>query len=979
MSNKTNASPPPKRRRLLRLLLLLCLTGVVLLVGSYFLLTSGAFLKGVVVPRVGQAMNAELTVSDVALRPFSQLVVRDLKLVPNGQGELLSLKEARVNYSLMNILRGNFEISAIILDSPKVTVTQSADGSSNFDPLLESSGETAPTEPATGPMPRIRLTKFEVNNASVLYRQKNPEGGETEAQVDVPRFALTDLANSETARTELEAAIRFISRQGTTNHELAGTITGKLTAALNSELLPEKVEGQIGYRTTTATGAFAEAAGLAATLKANISPTRFEELALSFARGELALGQLTVTGPFDMAKLAGDLRCEISGIGPEVLSLLGGPYGIGFGQTRLAAAYDVQIADGARSIQASGTFRADRFSVVMDQLTTPPLDLSLSEDVAVDLNASSLNLKALKFDAVQNGQPQLTAQLSQPLRINWAEGLEGLQDSTFEVVLANLDFRNWQALLGPEVQAGQLGARLNLAIREAGDEIAVTLASRLRGLTGTFGSAQVKDFGAALNVDAVMTNLVVGFRQASLTLPPTAQAENRIELTGHVDARDTEQIGGHLKLSAKALDLTPWLAWFEETGSGTDPATPPAEPESEPEAPAPLVLPLKDFVTEATVTRLDAGEIVVENFATRVLLDGGRVVVEPLQLVLNDAPAHGVVRLDMSQPAWGYDIELDAPNVPLAPLVNTFQPERKGVVGGTISAVGQIQGSGFTGEDLRRSLQGSFDIGTTNLALKLVDVKNPLIRTVAGVATELPALLRNPSGALTGLVGRLTGGEGGGDPAWLNTLSQPPINVIALKGGAADGIINLDLAALQTPAFRVGTSGKVTLASSLMDSAVSLPVQMSFSRSLAAKLGQLPANTPTNQAFVQLPAFFSLGGTLTQPKRELKAMVLAQMGAASAASLSGDSDGVAQQIGGALNLLGGLTGGQGDENARSTNAAPSLGGLLEGVQKATGGSAARTNQSGLGGLLDGLLRNQPGAEAPDTNAPPAGTGGLPKP
>lgn len=975
MSNASvtaTSPPPPKRRRFLRVLMFLALLGVVVIVGGYFLLTNGAFLKGVVVPRVGQAMNAEVTVDEVHLRPFSSLALKNLRVVPNGQEELLSVKEGRVEYSLMNILRGNLEVDTIFLDSPKVTVTQTADGHSNYDPLLESMGASEPEEPSTGPTPRVRLTKFDIRNASITYRSEGSTNEAMELQLDIPRFSLGNVANGESARAELEAAIRFVSRQGTTNHALAGTITGDLTTTLSQDLLPEKVEGQVAYRTTAASGAFAEAAGLAATLKANITPTRFEELALEFAREQLALGRLTVTGPLDLEKLEGNLRCEISGIGPEVLSLFGGQYGIGFGQTRLSAGYDLRIADQAQTIQTSGTFKADQFSIVQDQIATPPLDLSLSNDVTVDLNRSSLTLNALKFEALQGGQPRLAASLSQPMRIQWEKGLAGLQDSTFELTLTDLNFQEWQTLLGPEVRAGTLAGTLGLEVRGAGSEIGLTLASQLSGLTGEFGSAKVKDFGASLAVAAVLTNQVVNFRQASLTLQPTDLAENRIEMTGEVDARNLEQIGGHLKLTAGVLDATPLLVWFEETSEEAAPGTP--APEAEPAPGEPLVLPLKNFVAEAAVARLHAREIIVTNFQTRVLLDGGKMVIDPLSLVLNGAPASGTVRLDMGVADWAYDIQLDARDVPLAPLVNSFQPERKGVVGGTLSATGQIQGAGFTGEGLRKSLQGNFDIGTTNLALKLVDVKNPLIRMVAEVATELPNLIRNPAGALAGIVGRLTGGGAGEDSAFLDRLSQPPIDVITLRGGAGDGRLNLESAAMQTPAFRVGTRGTVTLASSLMDSAISLPVQMSLSRPLAAKLGQLAGNAPTNQAFVALPEFFSLGGTLTTPTRELKAMVLAQMGATSAANLSGDTGGVAQQVSGALGILGGLTGsGGGTGETGATNAAPGLGGLLQGIQKATQPDSTKTNQSQspLGGILGGLLQPKPEQDSKDTNAAPA--------
>lgn len=966
----TPAPVPPKRRRLRRILLFLGLIGIVVIISGYFVLSSSAFLKRIVVPRVGHALNADITVDEVGLRPFSQLVVRNLRVVPRGEEELLRLREARVDYSLLRILRGNLEIESVVLDSPRLTITRSADGRSNHDPLLESSGRAEPEESAAGPAPRFRLGRLEVRNATLSYRQETSTNQEFEAQLDMPRFVLSNLANGETAQAEVETAVRFISREDSTKHELAGTLSGTLTTVLNNDLLPERLEGRFDYHTTTATGAFSRASGLAAALRAKVTPTQVETLALDFVRGQLPLGRLSVTGPFDVQQLEGNLHCEVAGIGPEVLSLFGGQYGLGFGETRLTAAFDLRVTDRARSVQVAGTLKADRFSLVMDQLATPALDLSLSEDVTADLSGSSLSLDRLEFGATQGGQPRLTANLERPTRIEWEKGLDGLQDSAFELGLTNLDFADWQALLGPEIKAGKLAGKLGLEVRNAGREIGVSLASSLKGLTSTFGSAKVEDFGVALDVLATVTNQVMVFREANLTLPQTPLAANRITMTGRIDAQDPEHIGGHLQLASEALDLTPQLAWFEEAPAEATPVEP--TPGEEPAPTESLILPLKAFVAEATVGKLHAGELLLTNVQTRILLDGGKVVINPLTLACNGSPARGSMRLDMTSPAWGYDLDLDARNVPLAPLVNTFQPERKGVVGGTISAVGRIKGAGFTGDELRQNLHGSFDLGTTNLALKLVDVKNPLIRAVAGVATELPGLIRNPADALAGLVGRLAGGgEGGGDPAWLNTLSQPPINVIAIQGGAGNGRIDLTTATLQTPAFRVGTHGTVTLASPLMDSAISLPVQMSLSRPLAATLGQVPANTPTNQAFVPLPEFFSLGGTLGEPKRELKAMVLAQMGATSAANLSGDSSGVAQQIGGALKILEDLTGGSGDGGkTTTTNALPALEGLLEGIQKATGAGSTRTNKSALDGILNGILSPRTSGGSKGTNAVP---------
>src|SRR5437667_4659296 len=103
MADATTASIPPKRRRWLRLLSWLFLVFILLLLAVYFVGTSSAFFKGVILPKVGKAMNATITVSDAAISPFSQVVLRDLKVQTTGPEPLLTAAETRASYSLWAI------------------------------------------------------------------------------------------------------------------------------------------------------------------------------------------------------------------------------------------------------------------------------------------------------------------------------------------------------------------------------------------------------------------------------------------------------------------------------------------------------------------------------------------------------------------------------------------------------------------------------------------------------------------------------------------------------------------------------------------------------------------------------------------------------------------------------------------------------------------------------------------------------------
>ena len=109
-----------------------------LLVVLYLVATSAAFLKSVILPRVGKSMNATITVSDASLSPFSRVVLKGLKVTPNGKEPLVTAQEVRARYSLFKIIGGSIKVEEVAIVSPVVEIITAPDGSSNLDPILAS-------------------------------------------------------------------------------------------------------------------------------------------------------------------------------------------------------------------------------------------------------------------------------------------------------------------------------------------------------------------------------------------------------------------------------------------------------------------------------------------------------------------------------------------------------------------------------------------------------------------------------------------------------------------------------------------------------------------------------------------------------------------------------------------------------------------------------------------------------------------------
>src|SRR5262249_7112887 len=139
------------------------------------------------------------------------------------------------------------------------------------------------------------------------------------------------------------------------------------------------------------------------------------------------------------------------------------------------------------------------------------------------------------------------------------------------------------------------------------------------------------------------------------------------------------------------------------------PAAPPSTgPEQEPKG---TPLPLRNFTAEANIGRLYVHEVEITNFQTTVKIDGGRVTINPFKLAVNGAPVNSAIDLDLGVTGYNYNVAFDALQVPLTPLINTFQPERRGQLGGTFTAQAKLDGAGITGPSLQKNLKGQFDLG----------------------------------------------------------------------------------------------------------------------------------------------------------------------------------------------------------------------------------------------------------------------------
>jgi hypothetical protein len=332
--------------------------------------------------------------------------------------------------------------------------------------------------------------------------------------------------------------------------------------------------------------------------------------------------------------------------------------------------------------------------------------------------------------------------------------------------------------------------------------------------------------------------------------------------------------------------------------------------------------------------------------------------------------------VDMGVPGYKYDLSLNAKSIPLAPLVNSFQPERKGQVGGTLTATATLDGAGTTGENLQKNLKGDFDVASTNLNLQVVNIKNALLKTLVNVVGRIPSLTKGGGNAASLLLGSLTSSSSSTNSTLSDDLAKSPLDQVAVKANIGTGRVALQQALVQSAAFQAQATGTVALASILTNSTIQIPVSIHLGRVLAQRLNMVPTNTPTNTIYIKLADFLTMKGTIGKPETSLSSLGLVALAAqAASGSVSGQAGSILQSVSSALQ---GGSSGSTNAGAVGTNQGANLLQGVRGLLKETGGTTntatTSTNQPGKksGGLLQELggLLTQPTSS---TNAPTSGT------
>lgn len=511
MTDDVKNKQKPKRSSWVRKLGIVGVVLIALLAALYVSATSSAFLKSFVLPRVAAAIGADLSVGDVSLSPFSQVVLQKVRVHTIGTEPLLTADEAKVRFDLLAILHGNIDLQEVTLVAPSIQITTSADGKSNLDPLLGNAGTKPDKAQKSAAAIRLNVKNVVLKNGKARMVTQAKDGSARTIEIENLNVALDQLRNGGSGKIKLSSDLKFEqatpSGKPMTTDRAQAKLGGDIELALDAQLMPGAVKGGLRFDLGKTEGSFKDLAGLSGTLQADTTLNEVRQLALRFERGGKGLGSILASGPFNLEKREARLNLQVQSIDRQVLNLFGASRGWDFGESTLNTTNNIEISQKGSLINATGSLTGNHIEIRQVGGASPPLDLSLNYQVNVNLDQKTASIQKLDLAGRNNQKELLSASLDRPMNLNWGAMATSIPDSTLKIGLSDFDLQSWRVLLGTNIPNGRVDFQWTVQSQQDGKKLGTKLSGDVRELSARFGTNVIEKAQARFQISGQVQNL----------------------------------------------------------------------------------------------------------------------------------------------------------------------------------------------------------------------------------------------------------------------------------------------------------------------------------------------------------------------------------------------------------------------------------------------------------------------------------------
>ncbi|MFM8422083.1 MAG: hypothetical protein ACKOEQ_18385 [Verrucomicrobiota bacterium] len=509
------------------------------LVVAYFVVTSGWFVRFVILPRAGDSLGATITAESVSLSPWTSFRAEGVRLVPKGAEPLLEVGALQVRYSLWSILRGTVAVDELLVERPVVTVTAKPGNASNLDAWLKTLPKSAPSKKAVRP-PTLAIRNVNLKGGELRLDRDDGPGARFRAAFTGFDVSLDKLVSNEPIRTKLGASLEVESKGGVGDARASGRMEGEVVTLLNNDLGLDGVTGRVAWSLPEAAGAMEGLKGLGAILDVSMGTTAITNATLAFSQGGKPLGSVAVKGQVRLADSEVRLTYEVQGLSTRVLAVAGAAAGVDFGDAVATAAGRFDMLERGKLLATDGTLKVVGLSMGTARGRTTPINLEVQHRASLNSRTRSLLLDQLDVNVEQEGGAVLAASLDNSLNVSWDKATPAFRAATFTVKVAGLALQPWAPVLPFNAPQGLVNLTAKFGFDDAGRSCTLDLDLSGKALGATLGGRSYRNVGVTAKANARLADFE-RFNLDSLDVTLTTSGERLATIHGVADAHGSSR------------------------------------------------------------------------------------------------------------------------------------------------------------------------------------------------------------------------------------------------------------------------------------------------------------------------------------------------------------------------------------------------------------------------------------------------------
>ncbi|MDD5728054.1 MAG: hypothetical protein PHV59_05765, partial [Victivallales bacterium] len=476
-----------KKSRILRICIIVIVCLLVLLPTVFWLITTSAFITGIVLPLVSSSIDMRIAADDVELSLFkSTLRAKNIRL-GSGKTALVKAEHLEGIFSLNDLLNARFVFRDVLLDKAVITISRE-DGKWTYDSpgkkTVEADSSAAKTNSASATASPektkdadkvlLNLKNIRITNSSFVLATGTDTPGSARLELSELNIDLPEFVNNKTATLTLKAHTKI---NGGSIRVQNGDWNLKLSATFNDYLHPLniKCESDLDHLNGEINGVRLDNSNLALDIDAegNHESIAVKNLCLRQMDGkwiktnvqsssQITFEPFKITGKIKVAPLSSEIVAIVSQFTRQVNP----------GKVSIDWNSDFEIS--ADNFSAAGKLKLARKGTAVingKEYAFPDLKLKSDYDFVFNSQANSLEIRNLAAELNESDKKVLTLTIDQAFTYLFEQNrIREKQTSQLTLQLQELDLTLFK-LLRPfdknfSINDGRLYGKLNFAFAQ---------------------------------------------------------------------------------------------------------------------------------------------------------------------------------------------------------------------------------------------------------------------------------------------------------------------------------------------------------------------------------------------------------------------------------------------------------------------------------------------------------------------------------